>query len=364
MIIDIVKVFVPSMLAFAVGIILTPWISSYLYKHEMWKKKAGKVALDGSATPIFNELHKEKEVGTPRMGGIIIWLSAAIVIIGVWLLASLHISLFERLDFLSRNQTWIPLSTLILGALVGMIDDLLEIKGSRDHVAGGLSLKKRLLIVGAIGLLCASWFYFKLGISQIGLPFHHTIELGILFIPFFIFVVIALYSGGVIDGLDGLAGGTFAAMFAAYAGIAFYQNQINLAAFCTVLVGGILAFLWFNIPPARFYMSETGSMALTVTLAVVAFMTDHLAAKDGNLARGGYGILVLPIIALPLVLTAASVVIQLVSKKLRGGKKVFLVAPLHHHFEALGWPAYKVTMRYWIIGIIFAILGMILALLG
>jgi len=160
----------------------------------------------------------------------------------------------------------------------------------------------------------------------------------------------------VIDGLDGLSGGIFASMFAAYMGIAFYQQQINLAAFCAVIVGGILAFLWYNIPPARFYMTETGSMGLTITLAVVAFMTDSIS--------GGYGVLVLPIIALPLVLTSLSVVLQVLSKKFRGGKKIFLVAPLHHHFEAIGWPAYKVTMRYWILGVIFALLGTVLALIG
>ena len=354
MIIDAIKVFVPSTLAFIVGIISTPLLSDYLYRNKMWKKKSGKVAPDGGATPIFNELHKEKEVGTPRMGGILIWASATIVIGGVWLMSkAFPMSLFQKLDFLSRSQTWLPLWTLILGGLVGLIDDFLEIKGSRDYIAGGLSFKKRISIVCLMGLLCGTWFYFKLAIVGIGLPLGYLVYLGPWFIPFFALVTCALYSGGVIDGLDGLAGGTFATMFAAYAGIAFHQHQIDLAAFCTVIVGSILAFLWFNIPPARFYMSETGSMALTVTLAVVAFMTDNLG--------GGYGVLVLPIIAFPLLLTSASVIIQLLSKKLRGGKKVFLVAPLHHHFEAKGWPAYKVTMRYWILGVVFAILGMILA---
>ncbi len=158
-----------------------------------------------------------------------------------------------------------------------------------------------------------------------------------------------------IDGIDGLAGGVFAIAFSSYGVIAFYQQQINIASFCFALAGGILAFLWFNVPPARFYMSETGSMALTITLAVIAFMTDSLGK--------GYGVLVVPIIALPLMLTTASVIIQILSKKIRGGKKVFLVAPLHHHFEAKGWPAYKVTMRYWIISIVFGVIGIIIALL-
>ncbi len=356
MIIDFVKVFLPSTIAFCVGILLTPPLASFLYKHKMWKKKAGKVASDGSQTVIFNELHKTRETGTPRMGGIVIWASATITILGITLLAKIYpTDITTKLDFFSRSQTWIPLMTMLAGAFVGLVDDYLEIKGNGDRAAGGLSLTKRLFIVGVVSLLCAFWFYFKLDVNGIGLPFHHFLYLGPLFVPFFVLVTLALYSGGVIDGIDGLAGGIFASMFAAYAGIAFYHNQTNLAAFCALIVGALLAFLWFNIPPARYYMSETGSMALTLTLAVVAFMTDSVGE--------GYGILVLPVIALPLVITTASVIIQQVSKKFRG-KKVFLVAPVHHHFEALGWPAYKVTMRYWIFGVIFAILGMVLGVIG
>ncbi len=356
MIIDIVKVFLPSTIAFTVGILITPILTHYLYKYEMWKKRAGKVALDGSATPLFNELHKHKETGTPKMGGVVIWASVFITTVGIWFLAKfLPTDVFTKLDFLSRNQTWIPLATLMLGSLVGLIDDFLEVKGTGDHIAGGLSLKKRLLIVGAIALLCAEWFYLKLGVSSVMIPLFGTISLGWLFVPLFILVALGIYSGGVIDGIDGLAGGVFAAMFSAYAGIAFYQQQINLAAFCAVVVGGILAFLWFNVPPARFYMSETGTMGLTVTLAVVAFMTDSIA--------GGHGLIVLPVIAMPLIVTTLSDIIQIVSKKVRG-KKVFLIAPIHHHFEALGWPGYKVTMRFWIVSVIFAILGVVLALIG
>lgn len=356
MIIDIVKVFFPSTLAFIIGILITPLLTDFLYRKQMWKKKAGKVALDGKDAPIFNELHKHKEVGTPRMGGVVIWASAFITIAGVWFVSRMFpTETFLKLDFLSRNQTWIPLATLLIGAVVGLIDDYLDVQGSKDHASGGLSLKKRLFVVGLIGFLCGIWFFYKLDIYTLGLPFGNELFLGVLFIPFFALVTMAVYSGGVIDGIDGLAGGIFASMFSAYAGIAFYQNQIDLAAFCAVIVGAILAFLWFNIPPARFYMSETGSMALTVTLTVVAFMTDTLG--------GGYGIFVLPIIALPLVLTTLSNIIQVSSKKMRG-KKVFLVAPLHHHFEALGWPAYKVTMRYWVVGVVCAILGLIVGLIG
>jgi phospho-N-acetylmuramoyl-pentapeptide-transferase len=358
MIIDLVKLFIPGTIAFVIGIFITPVLTYYLYKYQMWKKKAGKVGLDGSSTTIFNELHKEKEVGTPRMGGIVIWLSVAITVAGFWIVSRIFpLDVTQKFDFLSRSQTLIPLFTLLLGAVVGLYDDWLEVKGTKDYAAGGLSLKKRLIVVGGIGLVCAIWFYSKLDVSTIGLPFDQSIPLGAFFIPFFMLVIVALYSGGVIDGIDGLAGGVFAAMFAAYGGIAFYQNQLDLAAFCAVVVGAILAFLWFNIPPARFYMSETGSMSLTITLGIVAFMTDSVSKT------GGYGVLILPVIALPLVVTSGSVVLQMLSKKLRG-KKIFQIAPLHHHFEAIGWPAYKVTMRYWIITTIFAALGMILALVG
>ncbi len=354
---DVIKVFVPATLAFFIGIVLSLILSHYLYEYKMWKKKSGKIAPDGRETPIFNSLHKEKEVGTPKMGGIVIWLSAFITVSIFWLLAHfLPTDITSKLDLLSRNQTWIPLLTLVLGALVGLVDDLYEIRGGGGHIAGGLSLKKRIGIVSAIGLLCGIWFYAKLDVVSVAIPFLGDIHLGWLVVPFFAIVTAAVYSGGVIDGIDGLAGGVFAVMFSAYSIIAFYQQQINLASFCAVIVGSLLAFLWFNIPPARFYMSETGSMALTVTLSVVAFMTDSLG--------GGHGILVLPIIAFPLLITTLSVIIQLLSKKFRNGKKVFLVAPLHHHFEALGWPASKVTMRYWVVSVIFAIIGVTFALVG
>ncbi len=358
MIIDIVKVFLPSILAFIAGIVITPALTSYLYKNKMWKKKAGKVSFNGDETPIFNRLHKDKETGTPKMGGVVIWLSAFLVISGIWILSKVFPGeLTEKLDFLSRNQTWIPLFTLMIGSLVGLLDDFLDIKGNGDHVSGGLSLNKRLFVVASIGLLAGAWFFFKLDVAYIGMPeVIGNLYVGWFIIPIFALITLFIYSGGVIDGIDGLAGGIFATMFSAYAGIAFSLNQVNLAAFCALISGSILAFLWFNIPPARYYMSETGTMGLTVTLSVVAFMTDYLG--------GGYGILILPVVAMPLVLTSLSNIVQITSKKLRRGKKVFLVAPIHHHFEALGWPQYKVTMRFWIIGVIFAILGLVLALIG
>lgn len=316
----------------------------------MWKKKSVAMATDGGTTTLSQKLHNDEERKTPRMGGIIIWASALITILLFKFGAIIDGPILAKLSFLSRNQTWLPIFTLIVGALVGLVDDYFSVTERYDQKAGGLSSKKRLLAVFIIALIGAWWFYAKLEMTDIMIPFWGLWDAGYLFIIFFIIVMLGTYSGGVIDGLDGLSGGVFGIIFSAYGLIAFIQNQIDLSAFCFVLVGGLLAFLWFNIPPARFFMSETGTMALTITIVVVAFLTKQ--------------VLILPIIAFPLVISSASSSIQLLSKKFRNGKKVFLVAPLHHHFQALGWPATKVVMRYWIIGIISATIGIIIHLIG
>lgn len=350
---DIVKVFIPATAAFVVGIFFAPLLTHYLYTYRVWKKTATKTALDGSVAVEFEKLRTDTETRTPRMGGILIWFSVAFVTTLAWLLARIiPIPLTEKLDFLSRSQTWIPFFTLLAGAGMGFINDVLDIKPSGEQ---GVPLRTRLLFVTLVSTLIGYWFYTKLGVSAIGIPADGTLTLGAYIIPLFVLITLGLYAGGVIDGIDGLSGGVFAAVFMAYAGIAYFQNQINLAAFSATLTGAILAFLWYNIPPARFWMTETGTMGLTMTLAVVAFMTDTLGR--------GYGVVALPIIAFPLVMTVVSNIIQVASKKMRGGKKVFRIAPLHHHFEAMGWPSYKVTMRYWVISIICAIVGMTVALL-
>ena len=351
MFVSLFKVFTPITITFAFGILLTPLLTHYLYKYKLWKKGAGKVAPDGRATPIFNDLHKDKEVGTPRMGGVIIWASVLLTVFFIWLYATLFPSeLSLKLNFLSRNQTWLPLFTLVVASLIGLMDDWLEVHGTGTYLSGGMPFKKRLLLVTILGLVGAGWFYFKLEQSSVIIPFLGELAIGWWIIPLFVITMVGLFSSGVIDGLDGLAGGVMAIIFAAYTGIAYFQNQIDLAAFCAAITGGTLAFLWFNIPPARFYMSETGILGLTTTLTVIAFLTET--------------VFLLPIIAMPLMLTTVSVIIQLTSKKFRHGKKVFLVAPLHHHFEAMGWPASKVVMRYWIFSVVFAVIGMIISLIG
>lgn len=347
--VDLIRVLVPAASAFLIGMLITPILAHYLYAHKAWKKRAGKESLDGSAAHEFNRLHETHETRAPRMGGIVIWASTLLTVFGTTLLASLFPMQLAHLDFFTRSQTWIPLAALLIGSIVGLIDDLLMIRPA----ATGLKLRFRLIIVFLMSCFIGWWFYDKLDVSVINIPFAEPLYLGVFIIPFFIFVSLALYASGVIDGIDGLSGGVFASIFASYTIIAFAQGQIQLAALCAAIVGALLAFLWFNIPPARFYMSDTGTMGLTLALAVVAFMTDSLG--------GGVGVFVLPIIGLLLVVTVLSVVLQMLWKKFLG-RKLLRIAPLHHHFEAIGWPGYKVTMRYWIFSIVCAVSGVIIAL--
>lgn len=352
MVLDLLKVFLPAFIAFSVGIAVTPLVTHYLYKYKAWKKQPGKRALDGENAVVFGSIHDgELETKTPRMGGIVVWGAVALTTLLLWIIGHIY-PLAEKFDFFSRSQTWIPLTTLILGALVGLINDILDITNLEGEK--GIPLRWRLIFVSLLSLFIGWWFYAKLGVTSVSFPFSGDISIGWLIVPLFILISVFLYASGVIDGIDGLSGGVFASVFFAYTLIAFYQNQLDLAAFCATVVGALLAFLWFNVPPARFWMTETGSMGLTMTIAAVAFMTDALGE--------GKGVSVLPVIAFLLVATVFSNIIQVLSKKIRG-KKVFRIAPLHHHFEAIGWPGYKVTMRYWILSIIFAILGVSLALL-
>ena len=307
-------------------------------------------AISGEDAVIFNSLHKERETKVPKMGGLLIFVTTVFVVFLFYILSLIFPNTWVgNLNFLSRSQTWLPLFTLIVASLVGLLDDILVVSSLGKYIGGGISFKKRLLMVALIGLVGALWFYYKLEWDVISVPLLGHFSIGIWYIPLFIIAMIACWSGGIIDGLDGLSGGTFASIFGAFTIIAFSQGKADLAVFCAVITGTLFAFLWFNVPPARFYMSEVGILGLTTTLSVVAFLTDS--------------VVVLPIIAGLLVVEVGSVILQLLSKKFRH-KKVFLSTPIHHHFEAIGWPPAKVTMRFWIIGIILAIIGVVIKLLG
>ncbi len=350
MYLNLIKIFLPTAVAFFLGLLFTPIATHFFYKYKMWKKYSRNA---GTAASDFTKIHNETdELKTPRVGGIIIWVSVLATVL-IFYLTSIYLPSISnsKMNFLSRGQTLIPFFTLLLGALIGLWDDLIQIYGSGRFARDDKSWRKwKATLVCLISLLIGAWFFYKLGMNTIHIPFGGEFYLGILIIPFFILVAFSTFSGGVIDGIDGLSGGVLASIFAAYSAIAYANNQIDIAAFSGVVTGAILAFLWFNIPPARFYMGETGIMGLTITLATLAFLTDS--------------VLILPIVAMPLVLTSLSVVLQLISKKLRNGKRIFKLAPIHHHFEAIGWSPFKVTMRYWILSVIFAIIGIILAIVS
>ena len=346
---DLVKIFLPTAFAFFLGLLITPVATHFFYKYKMWKKYSRSIECP---TPDFTKIHnEEEELHTPRVGGMIIWVTVLLTTIIFYLASVLFPTEFtEKMNFFSRNQTLIPLFTLLIGSMIGFWDDLVQIYGDGSFARDDASWRKwKAGMVALLSFFIGTWFYYKLGINTIHIPFGGELFLGILIIPSFMIVALATFSGGVIDGIDGLAGGVLASIFAAYSAIAFANNQIDIATFSGVVAGVILVFLWFNIPPARFYMGETGIMGLTITISTLAFLTDS--------------VLILPVIALPLVITSASDIIQMASKKWTG-KRVFRLAPIHHHFMAIGWPSTKVTMRFWVLSVVFAIIGIILAIVS
>jgi len=281
--------------------------------------------------PIYSALHKEKE-NVPTMGGLLIWVTVFVVTL--------------LLNF-SREATWLPLFTLVLTGLLGAFDDLSNIWGR-----GGMRARYKLIWQIAIAALGAYWFYVKLDWDTRGIhvPGVGDFAIGWWYIPLFIFVIVAtMNSVNITDGLDGLAGGLVSFAFFAYGIIALAQGQIGIAVFCGTMIGALMAFLWFNIFPARFFMGDTGSMALGATLGVVALLTNS--------------VFVLPIIGFIFVIETLSVIIQRIYRKIIG-RKLFISSPLHYHLQAKGWPEPKVVMRFWILGIVFSILGLVIGLIG
>ena len=323
-----------SVASFLIAMVLTPFYTFLAYRYKFWKKQR-QTSTTGEALEVFTKLHAKKfRRSIPTMAGAIGVLSIIVV------------TLTMNLD---RSETWLPLAALVGGACVGLLDDLINIRGSGAGVAGLRSSIKFGLIVG-IGLVLGWFFYEKLGFTEVFVPFVGPFDIGILIIPLFAFVVTATGNAvNISDGLDGLAGGLLAMSFGAFGLIALLQTNFMLAGFCFTVVGVLLSYLWFNIHPARFFMGDVGSFAYGVSLGVVAMLTNSL--------------LLLPIIGFLFVVEAGSSLIQITSKKLFH-KKVFLVAPIHHHFEAMGWPETKVTMRFWVIGIVTSFFGTRIALIG
>lgn len=340
---DIIKIFLLTTIAFGITIFWTPLLTHFLYKYKL-----GKTIRSAEETPVYSKMHQAKS-GTPTMGGILIWVTVLFMALLFFVLSQVIDNDFlQRLNFLTRPQTLLPLGALIASAIVGLFDDIFNIKGVGSR-GGGLRIRYKLIIYTLIAIFGAYWFYYKLDWTTIHLPFIGNFDIGIWYIPIFIFIIVATaFSVNESDGLDGLSGGMLLAAFGAFGAIAFAQGKIELAAFCGVIIGALLAFLWFNINPARFFMGDTGAMSLGVTLGIVAMLTNAA--------------LLLPVICLLLVVESLSVIIQLTSKKVFK-KKVFLSSPIHHHLEAKGWPEPKIVMRFWIIAAVTAVIGVILFLM-
>ncbi len=320
-----------ALMAFVVAMVITPTFTRFLYRNKL-----GKSIREGS-TPVFSALHKAKE-NVPTMGGILVWLTVIVISL-----------LFNN----TRSQTWLPLFTLATAALLGLVDDLYNVHRIGPN-GGGIRGRHKIiwqLVIAAVG---AWWFYQKLGWGTsigIHIPAVGDFAIGWWYIPLFMFVIVGASNAvNITDGLDGLAGGLLVMAYSAYAIISFSQGSYSLAVFCATIVGALLAFLWFNIYPARFFMGDTGSLALGATLGVIAMLTNTVFA--------------FAIIASVFIMETLSVILQVGYRKSTGGKKLFRSAPLHHHFEAIGWPESKVTMRFWVIGAVSAIVGIVIALIG
>jgi len=332
-----------AVISFITAFALTPLVSKLLFRFGIRKQ-----IRTSETAPVFNQLHQKKE-GTPTMGGIIIWATVLGLAIIFWLLAKIFGGAWEELNFIDRAQTYLPLVTMFVAAMFGLFDDFLGVLRIGPH-GGGLRMSQKISLYTLIALIGALWFYYRLDWHILTVPFLGNIEIGWLYIPIFTFIIVAsAFSANETDGLDGLAGGVMLFAFGALTAVAFALGRYELAAFSGVVVGALLAFLWFNIYPARFFMGDTGSMALGITLGVMAMLTNTT--------------LLLPLFAPILVIESFSVIIQVISKKLRG-KKIFISTPIHHHFEAIGWPETQVTMRFWIISVVSVAFGLVIFFLS
>jgi phospho-N-acetylmuramoyl-pentapeptide-transferase len=321
--------------SFLLSMLITPVYTTVAYRQQWWKRQRTE-AWSGGKAPVYAKLHAAKHKrNIPTMAGLIFVIAIGIVTL---------------LGNLSRGQTWLPLAGMVAAAGIGLIDDVTNIRGGGGGVAG-LSARLKFTLYSVIVLIGGWWFYAKLGVHSIYLPVVHQWHIGVLLIALFWLVVIATaMSVNITDGLDGLAGGLLTSSFTAYAIIAVVEHKFGIAGFCLTVVGGLLSYTWFNVYPARFFMGDTGSFALGTALGIIALQTDT--------------VYVLPIIGAVYVIETGSVIINRTSRKLRGGKKVFLSSPIHHHFEAIGWPETKVTMRFWILGQIASVVGLIIFLIS
>jgi phospho-N-acetylmuramoyl-pentapeptide-transferase len=336
-VVAVIKIFGFAVLAFVLGISLTPFLTDFLFRTKLGKN-IREESWDSSQTPVFSKFHQHKQ-GTPTMAGILFWVITAILTL-----------VFN----LTREETFLPLAFLVSAGLLGAIDDIANIRGIGKIKGLGAKLKLGLqLLIAGFG---AYWFTFKLDWTSFHIPggaiwgLPTDIELGYWYIPVFMLLVIFIMNAvDITDGLDGLLAGSIIPPLGVLSALALVQGNISLAIFMSTLIGALMAFLWFNIYPARFFMGGTGAFSLGAVLAVGAMLTNSLV--------------ILPIIGFLFFVEGLSSIIQLISKKFFK-KKIFLAAPIHHHFQAMGWPETKIVMRFWIISLVMSVIGLTIGLLG
>lgn len=331
---ELVKVFALAVCGFSIAMLLTPVYTYVAYRFRFWKKQRT-TSTTGEVLHVFTKLHANKfSRNIPTMAGLI-----AVIVVTI-------VTLVLNLD---REQTWLPLAAFFGGAVVGLVDDIINLRGTSVGV-GGLRSSVKFGLITLISAISAWYFYAKLGYTDVYIPFLGPLELGWLIIPLFVLVVVSTSNAvNISDGLDGLAGGLLATSFAVFGVIALLQGNFGIAGFCFTIIGVLMSYIWFNIHPARFFMGDVGSFAYGMALGVVAMLTESL--------------FLLPIIGFVFVMEGGSSLIQIVSKKFFK-RRVFLSAPVHHHLEAMGWPETKVTMRFWVIGHVAGFIGLMLAFAG
>ncbi len=329
----VIQILLLGFLSFALAMVLTPFYTTVAYKYEWWKKLRSDSWSGGKAT-VYAKLHAAKHRrNIPNMAGVVFVVAVALVTL---------------ITNLSRSETWLPLAGMVGAGAIGFVDDWMNIRGSAG--IAGMRAKIKFFLHSVVAVIGGLWFFAKLDVTSLNFGFG-GVALGALVVVVFWFVVTATANAvNITDGLDGLAGGLLVSSFSVYTIIAAVQNKYALAGFCLSIVGALLSYTWFNIYPARFFMGDVGSFALGTALGIIALQTDT--------------VYVLPIVGAVYVAETGSVIINRTSKKLRHGKKVFLSSPIHHHFEAIGWPETKVTMRFWILGQVAGVLGLVLFLLG
>lgn len=285
------------------------------------------------------ERHFNK-LGTPTMGGVMI------VVPVVLLTLLLNVSSMLGIEVLGRSVI-VPMGTMVLYGALGAVDDWAGLRGGRR--AEGMRARTKFTYQAIFAVGIAATLKYLLHAPELILPGVPTvIRLGIFYVPVTAFVIVAFSNAvNLTDGLDGLAGLISATAFGAFGGIALLQGQIYIARFCFTIVGAIFGFLWFNVHPALLFMGDTGSLSLGATLAVVALMTGQW--------------ILLPIIAIIPTSTVLSVVLQVAYFRWTGGRRLFKMSPLHHHFELSGWSETQIVQRFWLISLLFAMIGVALA---